>query len=600
MSLYRFLRVYGDIVNQRQRPTDIYDLWKDMQEYDLPDNWFCPQHEKQHDLRKSFDIVQASDLDKTIAIDAVAHFLHQGTSDRLQMLFPGESFTYVKKQLDKWRGYETENPVRATNRGYFAQLMRGEGLEFVEKQEKKVGRTTIEKIQDALNEYKRLFDGGFASKAEILTLHRAYPDNKKYAQEVRKLKLDSEDALPLVIGGPASVETIDKEGHLIPVEVLDEAFTNFMKLHRGRDLNFSHSDVQIGWVLPAYIASNGAVYKSGVDDKQLWVLGEIRDDMVIGERVKKEIEDGNLVSYSIAGSASSMEDVNEGFRSYKKVGGLTMVEITVCLSPDSRVWTKNGFDAGLKNISDIEVGEEVLTHKRRWRKVLSTIQRPFKGEIIRLNTDDGEILITDEHPVYSYDKSIGFGWVEAKEIKVGAYVRSYGEREDGNWECVLPSVDVDGPMKSGVFVPNGKTCMQWTGSFVHSVERVTYEGFVYNLEVEEDNSYTTEACVVHNCERGQNPGAHFEILKSLPNEIILKEEDILNAITATELPSFWVFFDKMNSTVVIKADKRNNLTDALELQLQDTLPRNARIIVSPIVTEAMIPLYAIKAHPLFE
>ena len=38
------------------------------------------------------------------------------------------------------------------------------------------GRVTIKDIQPALEEYKRLFLAEIASPAEILTLHRAYPD----------------------------------------------------------------------------------------------------------------------------------------------------------------------------------------------------------------------------------------------------------------------------------------------------------------------------------------------------------------------------------------------------------------------------------------
>jgi glycosyltransferase involved in cell wall biosynthesis len=35
---------------------------------------------------------------------------------------------------------------------------------------------------------------------------------------------------------------------------------------------------------------------------------------------------------------------------------------------------------------------------------------------------------------------------------------------------------------------------------VSSIERKTYEGYVYNLEVEDDNSYVAEVIAVHNCE----------------------------------------------------------------------------------------------------
>ncbi len=41
---------------------------------------------------------------------------------------------------------------------------------------------------------------------------------------------------------------------------------------------------------------------------------------------------------------------------------------------------------------------------------------------------------------------------------------------------------------------------------IKTLERLDYDGNVYNLEVDEDESYTTTACVVHNCERVLRPG----------------------------------------------------------------------------------------------
>ncbi len=49
-------------------------------------------------------------------------------------------------------------------------------------------------------------------------------------------------------------------------------------------------------------------------------------------------------------------------------------------------------------------------------------------------------------------------------------------------------------------------------SKVIKVEKVQYRGFVYNLEVEDDNSYVTEFAVVHNCEEPVNQLSKFDVL----------------------------------------------------------------------------------------
>ena len=49
------------------------------------------------------------------------------------------------------------------------------------------GRTTVDDIKSALNEYKRLYKAGIASPAEMLTLSRAYPNNELYTKALKKM-----------------------------------------------------------------------------------------------------------------------------------------------------------------------------------------------------------------------------------------------------------------------------------------------------------------------------------------------------------------------------------------------------------------------------
>ena len=134
------------------------------------------------------------------------------------------------------------------------------------------GRTTIEDIKPALDEYKRLYAAGISSPAEILTLSRAYPQNEKYSKALAELDISNDDSL--VIGGPASIEMVDREGHLITTEALTKAFKKYMANFRTRNAMVLHSDVQVGWALPAYISKGGQVFKSGVDDKGLFFITE--------------------------------------------------------------------------------------------------------------------------------------------------------------------------------------------------------------------------------------------------------------------------------------------------------------------------------------
>ena len=199
-------------------------------------------------------------------------------------------------------------------------------ITWLEKGGQSGGATTKELIEDALDEYSRLFKAGIASNAEKLTLARAFPDAPSYVAAAA----DIPESSVMVVGGPASVEMIDREGHLIKADALDRAFKKYMENFRTRNAMVLHSDVQVGWALPAYITKGGQIYKSGVNNKELFFICELRDDTRIAERVAKQIEDGKLRSYSIAGSATKVQNMQKGVMPYMQVEDMELAEVTVC------------------------------------------------------------------------------------------------------------------------------------------------------------------------------------------------------------------------------------------------------------------------------
>ena len=202
--------------------------------------------------------------------------------------------------------------------------LKSSGLMWLEKATS--GQVIVEDIGDALEEFGRLFKAGISSKAEILTLARAFPENRKYTEAASKVGEDE----PMVVGGPASVSLIDREGHLITTDALKRAFAKFMSNFRTRNAMVLHSDVQVGWALPAYITKGGQIFKSGVDDKGLFFICELRDDTRISEKVMKEISEGRLKSYSIAGSALKVQNMQKGLVPYMQVDEMELAEVTVC------------------------------------------------------------------------------------------------------------------------------------------------------------------------------------------------------------------------------------------------------------------------------
>jgi len=201
-----------------------------------------------------------------------------------------------------------------------------QGVLFLEKATD--GRVTLNDINFALDEYKRLYKAGIASPAELLTLSRAYPNNSAYSKSLTKMGVGDDDSL--VVGGPASIELVDREGHLITTEALGKAFQKYMANFRTRNAMVLHSDVQVGWALPAYISKGGMIFKSGVDDQGLFFITELRNDTKISQKVMEQINEGKLKSYSIAGSAIKTQTIQKGLQSVMQVDELELAEVTVC------------------------------------------------------------------------------------------------------------------------------------------------------------------------------------------------------------------------------------------------------------------------------
>jgi len=234
-----------------------------------------------------------------------------------RLVFPDGNYKFFKSEIG--RLYKKYDNIDIFAKDFDSDII------FLEKAQ--VGKTTKQDIFNSISEYERRFNAGFASPAEILTLYRFYPDRPEFQKAATEIPME-----PMVIGGPASVAIVDKEGHLITTEALDEAFTNFMKNPRTNNLNVLHSDVQIGWGLPAYINRSGQVFKSGVDEKGLYFIAELRsDDFPVSNKVKEQIEKGKIRSYSIAGSALKVDEINtEDGKTVMRVKKLALAEITAC------------------------------------------------------------------------------------------------------------------------------------------------------------------------------------------------------------------------------------------------------------------------------
>jgi hypothetical protein len=159
---------------------------------------------------------------------------------------------------------------------------------------------------------------------------------------IPSVSLKLSDGKRRLIAGYASVETIDKQNELITIPALQKAWSG-MRLagEQYANINLEHSNITIGKILldEHVTDSEGVEHWSQVDDKGLYVLCELRQDIDIADRVWDMANKGELNAFSVGGRIlpggkrlkMSGDNTNAGsFTPFWEINDLELYEITVC------------------------------------------------------------------------------------------------------------------------------------------------------------------------------------------------------------------------------------------------------------------------------
>jgi len=101
----------------------------------------------------------------------------------------------------------------------------------------------------------------------------------------------------------------------------------------------------------------------------------------------------------------------------KEIGKVAFAQEYGCFVKGTSVITNDG----VKNIEDINVGDYVLAHSNRYRKVLATSVRDYCNDIYKIHSYGNSIPIvcTEEHPFRICNDGKNNKWVEAHKLKKG-------------------------------------------------------------------------------------------------------------------------------------------------------------------------------------
>lgn len=145
-------------------------------------------------------------------------------------------------------------------------------------------------------------------------------------------------------------------------------------------------------------------------------------------------------------------------------------------------------------IKDIRIGMKVIAWDEKTKtyepkKVIKKYVRKVKSIRKLVFSNKMKLFVTDEHPIYNVDK----GWVKAVDLEVGSKVltyRSYQIPKDHNY----------GGQHTLTLISNELIDRNNEPSFKHLTGSMKEDIEVYNIEVEDFNTYIAHSVVVHNCD----------------------------------------------------------------------------------------------------
>ena len=165
-------------------------------------------------------------------------------------------------------------------------------------------------------------------------------------------------------------------------------------------------------------------------------------------------------------------------------------------------------DKGEVAIENIKEGDMVLTHTVNYRKVVRPMTKKFYGNLHKIGVNGRDIVCTPEHPFYVYNnEEEKFEWVNAEEIGAG-------------WEIAMAQFDTEkNPLT---------TICEYNMTLIKRDDYVQ----VYNLEVEEDHSYTANGVIVHNCQSISQAGKQhgFEEGSGTRSAILWSTEEAIRVL----------------------------------------------------------------------
>lgn len=207
-----------------------------------------------------------------------------------------------------------------------------------------------------------------------------------------------------------------------------------------------------------------------------WESQELKEQYA--ERVKYELS--ILQSCELDGYFLVVQDIINWVLSQNQLVGFGRG----CLSSDTQIITKNG----IKNISDICIGDLVITRKGEYDKVIHRFEYEVKEELVKISTElsnihKDEITLTKDHKllIAKHKENNYLEWIRAEDVEIG--------------DCLFfPSSD-------SYYLDYQHSLYPIQNGFLNKITKITKVNNidkVYDIHVENEHNYLTTNGIVHN------------------------------------------------------------------------------------------------------
>jgi len=275
----------------------------------------------------------------------------------LKIAVPRENYTLTDKHNSQQRKGKTwketyghERPNYGGNAGEKNSMWKGgisalpypfefnDKKEFVRLRDNHVcqlcGRTQsqeLEKRHHKLNVHHVDYDKNNCDNLNLITLCCVCNGKVNYKREywAEYFQKQLQNRIPLVNG--TSIKQIKRVWYTGMVYNLD---VDIDHTYVGKGIVYHNSDAVVGRVLPKWTdPKTGEEYKTEVDDLGWKIVGELRTDLELANKIWDEIQKGNIRSFSVAGSSKAKHEAMQNGMPYTEIDELDLLEITFCTVP---------------------------------------------------------------------------------------------------------------------------------------------------------------------------------------------------------------------------------------------------------------------------